>query len=646
MSNILSEVHPELVAEWSDKNLPLTPDRITYGSNKVVWWKGACGHEWQTSVKARSNGENCPICSGARVIEGVNDLATLKPELADEWSSKNDPLKPTMVTTGSHKKVIWRDKYGHEWTATVKSRALNGTGCPYCSHNKILVGFNDLASQHPQIASEWSERNYPLKPDMVTVFANRKVWWRCSKGHEWNTLISTRSGGSGCPYCSGQLLLKGFNDFATTHPQLAQEWSDRNLPLAPDMINEKSRRNVWWKCRECGYEWQSVVYARVKGTVCPVCADRAVMAGYNDLATTDAHLLSEWDYEKNKNISPNKISRHSMQSVWWKCSLGHSWKAKISERAIEGKGCKVCEKDYLTVFPKLAVMYYAAKKRIKVQTDTDKIIGIPLWKEVLAVYSVKVNTDPDNPQEVATMDESKKQLLKDIFWEMNEISSSTDTKTETVITETDDGHGNIVETESTVTQTYLYITVSHKTADEMAAQYGFNEDQKEYLAELLVDENNSLWSQVLYGIMGTDDQIVTVALSQIGNMGGDPYWSWYGFNSRVEWCACFVSWCANECGYIDAGVIPKYAGCVNGVQWFKDRGQWLDNSAEPTPGMIIFFDWADESGQDGLSDHTGIVQKVENGRVYTVEGNSGDSVRQNSYPVGYYEILGYGAPAY
>ena len=107
MSNILSEVHPELVAEWSDKNLPLTPDRITYGSNKVVWWKGACGHEWQTSVKARSNGENCPICSGARVIEGINDLATLKPELADEWSSKNDPLKPTMVTTGSHKKVIW-----------------------------------------------------------------------------------------------------------------------------------------------------------------------------------------------------------------------------------------------------------------------------------------------------------------------------------------------------------------------------------------------------------------------------------------------------------------------------------------------------------------------------------------------------------
>lgn len=286
------------------------------------------------------------------------------------------------------------------------------------------------------------------------------------------------------------------------------------------------------------------------------------------------------------------------------------------------------------------------EKKSSVSYDVLEMSGSrAVWKEVLAVYSVKVNTDPNNPQEVATIDDSKKQLLKDIFWKMNEISSQTETKTETVIVETDDGHGNIVETKKTVTRTYLYITVNHKTVEEMATEYGFDEKQKSYLTELLADENNSLWSQVLYGITGADDQIVTVALSQIGNVGGEPYWSWYGFNSRVEWCACFVSWCANECGYIDAGVVQKYAGCVNGVNWFKERGQWLDNSAEPTPGMIIFFDWA-SGGQDGLSDHTGIVQKVENGRVYTVEGNSGDSVRQNSYPVGYYEILGYGAPQY
>lgn len=268
--------------------------------------------------------------------------------------------------------------------------------------------------------------------------------------------------------------------------------------------------------------------------------------------------------------------------------------------------------------------------------------GRAVWKEVLAVYSVKVNTDPNNPQEVATMDDGKKQILKDIFWEMNSISSRTETKTETVITETDDGHGNIIETETTVTRTYLYITVSHKTADEMASQYGFNEEQKSYMAELLRDENNSLWSAALYGITASDDQIITVALSQIGNVGGQPYWSWYGFDSRVEWCACFVSWCANECGYIDTGVIPKFAGCVLGSQWFKDRGQWADNSIEPSPGMIIFFDWEG----DGECDHVGIVQKCENGTVYTVEGNSSDSCRANTYPVGSSLIYGYGMPAY
>ena len=265
-----------------------------------------------------------------------------------------------------------------------------------------------------------------------------------------------------------------------------------------------------------------------------------------------------------------------------------------------------------------------------------------VWKEVLAVYSVKTTTDPDNPQEVATMDDNKKQLLTDIFWEMNEISSRTESKTETVVTETDDGHGNIVQTETTQTRTYLYITVSHKTAEEMADQYGFDDEQRQMLSELLADENNSLWSQVLYGISAGDGEIVTVALSQVGNVGGQPYWSWYGFNSRVEWCACFVSWCANECGYIDADIIPKYAGCVNGVQWFKDRGQWADGSYEPTPGTIMFFDWEG----DGLTDHVGIVERVENGTVYTVEGNSGDACRQNSYSIGSSVIYGYGIPAY
>ena len=269
-----------------------------------------------------------------------------------------------------------------------------------------------------------------------------------------------------------------------------------------------------------------------------------------------------------------------------------------------------------------------------------------VWPEVLAVYAVKTTTDPDDPQEVATVDDAKKAILKDIFRQMNELSSRTESKTEEVITETDDGHGNIVETATTVTRTYLYITVSHKIAEDMADHFNFTADQRQQLSELLAEENHRLWSAVLYGIYSGDDAIVKVALSQVGNVGGEPYWSWYGFNSRVEWCACFVSWCFNECGYLDTGTAPKFAGCVGGVEWFRSRGQWADNSVNPSPGMIVFFDWNDPNGasgpQDGEADHVGIVEKCENGIVYTIEGNSGDACRQNQYPVGYYEILGYG----
>lgn len=165
-----------------------------------------------------------------------------------------------------------------------------------------------------------------------------------------------------------------------------------------------------------------------------------------------------------------------------------------------------------------------------------------VWPDVLSIYAVKTAGDPNNPQEVATIDESKRQILKEIFWAMNEISFSTATKTENVITETDDGNGNIVETTESMTRTYLYIRVSHKSPDEMAAQYGFTDAQKEQLRELLSEENKNMWSGVLYGYKSGGEDIVSVALSQLGNEGGQPYWSWYGFNSRVEWCCCFVSY--------------------------------------------------------------------------------------------------------
>lgn len=141
---------------------------------------------------------------------------------------------------------------------------------------------------------------------------------------------------------------------------------------------------------------------------------------------------------------------------------------------------------------------------------------------------------------------------------------------------------------------------------------------------------------------GGNQAIVEVALTQLGNVGGEPYWSWYGFDSRVEWCACFVSWCAEQCGYLESGIIPKYSLCSDGVNWFRNNGQWQGRDYEPTAGNLIFFDWEG----DGTIDHTGIVEKSENGTVYTVEGNSGDECKQRNYPVGSSVIYGYGIPAY
>lgn len=378
MKNSISIIKPDLILQWSEKNYPLTADDISYGSNKLVWWKGTCGHEWQASPKSRcSVGEGCPICSGARVIAGVNDLKTMRPELAEEWSDKNAPLLPTMVSAGSHKKVLWKGSCGHEWSATVKSRA-GGSGCPYCSHNFVLKGCNDLATCFPEVAAEWSERNFPLKPDMVTAFKNTKVWWKCKEGHEWNTLISTRSGGSKCPYCSGIKLLKGFNDFATKYPELSQEWSDRNVPLTPDMVNEKSIKNVWWKCTTCGYEWKSVIRARVKGTTCPVCAERAILSGYNDLATNNPELVTEWDAGRNGTLKPQTVSPNSLRSVWWRCSFGHSWKARIADRAIGGEHCRECTREFHKALPQLLVMLYARKEDLKILVNTDTQIGLTL----------------------------------------------------------------------------------------------------------------------------------------------------------------------------------------------------------------------------------------------------------------------------
>lgn len=260
-----------------------------------------------------------------------------------------------------------------------------------------------------------------------------------------------------------------------------------------------------------------------------------------------------------------------------------------------------------------------------------------LWKHVLAAYTVRVVTDPDNPMEVATIDDEKATILREVFWDMNTIHYMID-QYDAVHDVLDDDGFPTGETyiETTIV---LRITVQGMTASEISALYGFDTEQRARFDELLKPEYNSLWNALLFGVTSIGDgTMVEIALSQLGNVGGEIYWRWYGFSSRVPWCAIFVSWVADQAGYLDAGIIPRFASTSAGVQWFKARGQWQERGYTPAPGDLIFFDWQ----SDGIVDHVGIVERVEGNYVHTIEGNSSDSVRRRSYRLDSIRIFGYG----
>ena len=200
----LATVNPDLAREWHPtKNERLTPLDVTAFSNRFAWWMCEKGHEWKVMICDRSNGSGCPICSGRKVLVGYNDLATVNPKLASEWHpTKNGNLKASDVTIGSDKKVWWQCKEGHEWEAVISSRKA-GCGCPYCAGQKVIAGYNDLATVNPKLASEWHPtKNGKLTPQNVMRGTNKKVWWLCSYGHEWEASIGSRNAGRGCPYCA------------------------------------------------------------------------------------------------------------------------------------------------------------------------------------------------------------------------------------------------------------------------------------------------------------------------------------------------------------------------------------------------------------------------------------------------------------
>ena len=267
----------ELLSEWfAEKNEYLSPGSVLFGSHKKVWWKCAYGHEWQAGVKSRVEGCLCPVCQNRRIVPGINDFASKYPLLALQWHpSKNHPITPKDVFPGSIKCYWWKCEKGHEWKAGIASRT-NGEGCPYCAGKKVCPGFNDLQTIFPNVASQWdADKNKPMTPRDVTAFSNKKVWWKCEKGHSWQAIIASRTSSSyQCPYCSGKKVLAGFNDLKTLNPTLSGEWHPTlNGNLKPDMVTCGSHKKVWWRCSE-GHEWRAVVFSRAgtQHTGCPYCA--------------------------------------------------------------------------------------------------------------------------------------------------------------------------------------------------------------------------------------------------------------------------------------------------------------------------------------------------------------------------------------
>ena len=265
-------------------------------------------------------------------------------DLLSQWDGPgNAPLTPATVSYGSRRKVWWQCDHGHRWQAAVYTRTGGESGCPYCAGKRPWPGFNDLASQYPDLAAQWHPtRNGDLTPDQVLCGSNRRVWWQCPQGHQWSAIVKSRTEGAGCPYCASRQVSAGFNDLAARFPHLAQEWHpEKNGRLTPRDVVPGSRRKVWWQCAK-GHVWQAAIASRaVDGAGCPVCAGKQVAAGENDLATLFPQLAQQWDREKNGALTPQQVSSYSNRAAWWRCPLGHSWRAAISARAW-GSDCPYC----------------------------------------------------------------------------------------------------------------------------------------------------------------------------------------------------------------------------------------------------------------------------------------------------------------
>ena len=250
------------------KNKDIDFEKITHGSDKKVWWKCSKGHEWEASVSSRSIGGNgCPYCSNRKICKD-NCLITTHCDLLKKWNYQRNSISPEEVTSGSSKKVWWKCPRGHEWQVKIRDMTIYKINCPYCSNKKTCKD-NCLVTTHSHLLKEWDYNKNKIKPEEITSGSDKKIWWKCKKGHSYKTRMHIKAKGFSCPYCVNRRVSKD-NCLNITHPELAKEWSDKNK-LKPTDIVSGSKKKAWWKCSKCYHEWNSIVYGRSNGIGCPRC---------------------------------------------------------------------------------------------------------------------------------------------------------------------------------------------------------------------------------------------------------------------------------------------------------------------------------------------------------------------------------------
>lgn len=343
--NDLGTSSPELLLEWDyEKNVDISPDDVTYGSSRVVWWKCKNEHRWEAPVYARK-GSGCPYCANVKVWPGYNDVASQLSDIIDEWDyEKNSGMLPEEILAVSTKKVWWKCSAGHSWKMSPAQRK-RGVGCPFDSGRHAVAGYNDLETLHPELMEQWDyDKNILYSPERLLPHSNVLIWWKCSEGHSWRTSPNHRLRGSVCPYCENKKVLPGYNDLASRFPEIAAEWDyeKNDDDFTPDCVMMHSSRYAYWRCKN-GHSWKCAIANRSSyNHECPYCNGQRAIKGENDLATVSPEIAAEWDMEKNAPLTPDKVMAGSAKKVWWKCVQGHSWKAMVYSR--KNSQCPYCNK--------------------------------------------------------------------------------------------------------------------------------------------------------------------------------------------------------------------------------------------------------------------------------------------------------------